>query len=75
MHQDLYPICRCQTQSHCPVGNSVVIVPSAGATNVPFAGSMAIPLPIAPDEKTWSFTSFSGTTLPAMDCLIRPAHW
>ncbi len=48
----------------CPVGKIVVISPSAGATSSPTSGSIAIPFPITPEEKTWSGTSLNGSTLP-----------
>ncbi len=41
------------------------MVPSAGAYKAPMVGSMAMPFPNAPEEKTWSLTSAKGTTLPS----------
>ena len=40
----------------CPVGNNVVISPSAGAYSLPSVGSIATPFPKAPEAKTGSCT-------------------
>ena len=47
-----------------PVGKTKLTVALVGATTTPSVGSIAIPLPIAPEAKTWSGTWSSGTTFP-----------
>ena len=49
----------------CPVGKVITTLPSAGAWRTPSLGSTATPSPIAPLEKTSSFTSDSGNNSPA----------
>ena len=48
----------------CPVGNNVVISPSAGAYSLPSVGSIATPFPKAPEAKTGSCTFSSGKISP-----------
>ena len=48
----------------CPVGNSVVSIPSAGATTLPSVGIIAIPLPNAPQANASSSTFFSSVNFP-----------
>ena len=48
----------------CPVGKTKLTVALACATTTPSVGSIAIPLPIAPNAKTWSGIRLSGTIFP-----------
>ena len=58
----------------CLVGKTSVTSPLVGATTIPSSGSIAIPLPLAPEAKTSSehfqFNYFAMSGLEMISCLI-----
>ncbi len=54
----------------CPVGNKADTVPETGANNLPSVGSIATPLPRAPDANAASLMSAKAITSPVSGLAI-----